>query len=174
MTYEDQKIEGWMSLEELRWLHDQATAMSSIVEIGSWKGRSTHALLTGCPGMVTAVDTFLGAGDARDIEGVQKMNDEIAQKSIKDMFLENVGHFKNLRLLEMRSLDAAKVDGEYDMTFIDASHWYEDVADDIDAWLPKTKKLICGHDYDTMEVLRAVNERLIGIKVVGSIWYKFL
>ncbi len=56
--YKDLGIQGWMSLKELNWLYQQAKKCDSILEIGSWKGRSTHALLSGCKGIVTCVDTF--------------------------------------------------------------------------------------------------------------------
>jgi len=35
------------------------------------------------------------------------------------------------------------------MVFIDGDHSYEGGAADIAAWLPKTRKLLCGHDYNT-------------------------
>ena len=55
------EIPGWMSAEELQWLFEQAGQHENIVEIGSWMGRSTHALLTGTKGKVIAVDTFQGS-----------------------------------------------------------------------------------------------------------------
>ena len=52
-----------MTEAELQWLTERAAEASSVVEIGSWKGRSTAALLSGCKGTVTAVDHFLGSPD---------------------------------------------------------------------------------------------------------------
>ena len=50
-----------------------------------------------------------------------------------------------------------------DVVYIDASHRYEDVAADIDFWLPLVKKggIICGHDYSHkfQGVVKAVDER---------------
>ena len=43
---------------ELEWLYKAAKRMKSIVEIGSWQGRSTYVLLSGCQGPVMAVDKW--------------------------------------------------------------------------------------------------------------------
>jgi hypothetical protein len=46
-------IQGWMGSHELRWLHQTARELGSVVEIGCWKGRSTFALCSsGCPRVV--------------------------------------------------------------------------------------------------------------------------
>lgn len=56
-------------------------------------------------------------------------------------------------------------DGSLDLIFIDASHRYDDVIRDIDAWLPKLKPgigILAGHDYKEWPefgVIRAVRER---------------
>ncbi len=47
------------------------------------------------------------------------------------------------------------------MVFLDGDHEYEGVAADIEAWYPKTQKLLCGHDYnhpDYPGVAKAVDE----------------
>jgi len=66
--------------------------------------------------------------------------------------------------LKMTSLDAAKLyeDASLDFVFIDASHEYEDVKNDINAWLPKVKMggVIAGHDYPWESVAKAVHEVL--------------
>lgn len=156
----DNDIEGEMAKEEINWLYMIAKKMDSIVELGSLKGRSTHALLSGCKGIVHAIDTFERPG---------------AYKA----FLENVGHFKSLRTYKMDSIKAAEKfkDKSIDMVFIDADHSYEAVKADIEAWLPKTKKLICGHDYNLKqwpEVVRAVNEKFNKIGRVYNIWFYYI
>jgi precorrin-6B methylase 2 len=147
------QIHGFMREIELDWLYMTAKKMDSIVEIGSWMGRSAHALLSGCKGTVYCVDHFKGNPSQRNAEH------EIATKQdISEEFLKNVGHFHNLWLMKMSSLEAASKfkDGEIDMVFIDGDHGYEAVMNDFEAWYPKCKKIICGHDFDQYSVKQAV------------------
>ena len=67
--------------------------------------------------------------------------------------------------------------GSFDMVFIDAGHTYNEVSNDIKAWLPYARKLISGHDYCAAwpEVMKAVDDALGKPDgVAGSIWYKWL
>jgi len=169
----EEKIEGWMSPDELRWLKSAATDMDSIIEIGSWKGRSTHALLSKCKGPVYAVDTWQGSP-----EDIETHHAEAKQGGILDQFIANVGHFANLNVCEANSQDTGLLESlpEVDMVFIDGSHEYEAVKADIDAYKGKARKLICGHDSDRPSVQRAVAE-VFGKKAsiaAGSIWQVWL
>jgi predicted O-methyltransferase YrrM len=75
-------------------------------------------------------------------------------------------------------------DKSLDFVFIDASHEYEDVRDDILSWLPKVKEggVIAGHDYYPYDynyfqgVKKAVNEILGGqeLKYSESCWIYYL
>lgn len=161
-------IVGWARPAELGWLHSTAQEMSSVVEVGSWKGRTTDALLAGCKGTVWAVDHFKGSKTERN-----SYHREATEKDISKIFLENVGHYKNLKLLKMDSLEAAKrfEDKSVDMVFIDGGHTYEEVKADIKAWLPKAKKMICGHDYSG-DVECAVHEILGDVNTIEIIWIK--
>lgn len=167
-------IEGWMFPAELAWLYETAKRMMSIAEVGCWKGRSTHALLSGCPGIVYAVDHFQGS------KGEPGHDEARNGVGIRSQFMQNVGDFRNLRMIERDSLAAASMfaDGELDMVFIDAGHTYEEVSADIRAWRPKARRLICGHDYAPVDwpgVVRAVHERLIAPDGVDfTIWWKEL
>jgi len=167
-TYDNQ-IEGWMTKSELNWLHDTAKEMDNVVEVGSWKGRSTHALLTGCKGSVYAVDTWKGSSEELAGPHVEATTTEILPQ-----FLANVGHFENLRTMEMTSLEAASLfeDKSVDMVFIDGAHDYKSVKEDIEAWMPKAKKLLCGHDWQWHTVQEAVTERFGEPDLIDSIWIK--
>ena len=61
-----------------------------------------------------------------------------------------------------------------DFVFIDASHIYKYVAEDIDLWEPKVKKggLVSGHDLDFPDVKKAVAERNIMFnKGPDNVWW---
>jgi hypothetical protein len=141
---------GWMSPAELEWLGAQAARMDSVAEIGSLHGRSAFALLTACPGPVYCIDPW---------------NDE-GEHCIKS-FMGSCGHFPNLHAIQAFSPAAAELVPDVDMTFIDGDHSYAQVIADIQAWLPKTRRLICGHDYQNADggfpgVAEAVHELLPG------------
>jgi len=124
-------IWGWMRVPELEWLGEQARRMRSIVEIGSLHGRSSFALLGACEGPVYCIDPW---DDERNLS--------------YGSFLGNCGHFPNLRAVRGRSPEAAdQVPGAVEMTFIDGDHSRAGITADIEEWLPRTRKLICGHDY---------------------------
>lgn len=164
-------IPGWTSREELEWLSSQAKRFNTIVEIGAWCGRSTVVLLESCKQFVVTVDNW-------DFNLMRPYgNAEQARKT----FWENVRkhpRYQDLYVLGMDSkLAAMVIPGRYDMVFIDANHSYEAVLEDIQLWLPKTKHLICGHDYSDnwFGVKKAVAE-VFGndFSIYESIWYKEL
>ena len=169
MTYNIPDTEGWMLPIEMEFLYNKASEMNIVVELGCWKGRSTHALASGCNGIVYAVDHFKGSPDDGDTEKLAKEQD------VYSIFTENTIQFKNIVVLKMSTADASETfdDKSVDMVFIDAGHNYSDVSNDIRNWLPKAKKLICGHDYYHKPVKQAVVEQLgLPDDVIGSIWIK--
>jgi len=157
------EIKGWMSEEELDFLETKAKEMDSIVELGSYLGRSTVALANGCDGMVWAIDSWEGS------KGLVMDGTEYKQ------FRENTKCYVNIGTIVGDSLEqGSKWKGKADMVFIDADHTYEAVKADIKMWKPKAKKLICGHDYDIASVKKAVDELLEIDGVIGSIWWQKL
>jgi glycosyltransferase involved in cell wall biosynthesis len=166
-SYQDPKIEGMMSLEEMNWLYGTSKTVESFLEIGSYKGKSTHAILSGgCP-KVYAVDHFVGSSDPIETGNLDTYSD----------FMKNVGHFKNLNVRKMSSLEAVKefADKGLDVVFIDGGHRIQEVTEDIVAWLPKAKKIICGHDYNDIKAVRLAVDSLLGpVQVCDRIWYKVL
>lgn len=158
-----------MTEDELQWLYETSLRMDSVVEIGSWKGRSTHALLSGCKGSVFAIDHFKGSPNELDSN-----HQEALEKDIYEAFYDNVGHFPNLVVMKMDSLSASRFFRytSVDMVFIDGCHLYEDVLTDILVWKPIAKKILCGHDFDRAQ---GVIDTFARLKIkpkneVDSIW----
>ena len=165
LSYEIPGIDGWMRDCEMLWLYETAREMESIVEVGSWKGRSTHALLSGCTGRVVAVDTFLGSPS--EMAGA---HGEARAGGILAAFTANVGHFANLQICPMSSVQAAGSfpDASVDMVFVDGEHTCDAVTADITAWLPKCKRLLCGHDWPLVSVQQALNASKIPWQKAGE------
>jgi precorrin-6B methylase 2 len=163
-------LRGGTSDLELQWLFNTAKNMNSIVEIGSFLGRSTLALLSGINpnGKVYAIDPF-------DVN-VYKSQQDPEYSEIYEKFVENTKDFKNLEIIRDKSCNAAiQLKNErFDMIFIDGDHTYEAVKKDIELWLPKTKRIICGHDYNThySSVVLAVKDTLGPVDVYENIWIK--
>jgi len=161
-------VTGWMRPVELDWLYTQARRMSSIVELGSFRGKSTVAFLDGCRGTVYAVDLF-------DDEhfGLYPDNTK-SENSMMHDFLKNTGNAPNLKVIKTYTVLAACMVPSVDMVFIDSSHEYLQTLAELQAWNPKALKLICGHDYmhGAAEVKRAV-DGFFGFEParVQDIWY---
>lgn len=165
-------IDGWMTENELKFLAEKARGMESIVELGSHKGRSSDVLLKNCNGKVYCVDLWDGKTEFGLLAERQQVfvGDEVYNK-----FMENVGHYPNLVPIKMDSSKAVEqFNGDrFDMVFIDAGHDYDSVKKDIEAWLPKCNKLICGHDYSPAwpGVVQAVHEKFKQINFTETIWW---
>ncbi len=166
----DLSIPGYMEPNELQWLYDTARGVYSIVEIGCYQGRSTFALLQGCPGIVYAVDPWY------DIMSDRANNLALFVRNIQCRVSKMGQPWPvNLRVMPMTSAEAAPMLPDVDMVFVDGDHLLPAVRQDLDLWIPKARKLICGHDYgnkDWPAVEQAVKERFgTGFVVpAGMIW----
>lgn len=169
------QIPGWMGTDDMLWLFETARSMRSVIEVGSWKGRSTHALLSGCAGPVYAVDHWLGSQDER---APGQVHAEAAERDVFAEFWGNVGHFPNLQVIRGESPAIAAACPEAEMVFLDAGHTYDEVLADLKAWKPKAGRLLCGHDWGWPGVQGAVLDFLGKPKLPtrggGEIWAVYL
>jgi predicted O-methyltransferase YrrM len=165
--------------EELRWLAERASKARIIVEVGSYKGRSTRALADHCPGTVYAVDVW--DGGYKNDDGTQAQWLDTAS-ALTDFRMNLLLHIAGARVIERKGTLADFVDTlpSADMVFLDADHRYEEVLKDIAnaRRILKPGGLLCGHDYGHKRwpgVKRAVDETFGASCVLGglcrSIWW---
>lgn len=165
-------VEGWCAPAELQYLASLAEKSRCVLELGSWKGRSTSVLAHHTPGIVVAVDTWQGS-----VEHQQQLKGKPAS-GVYHAFCSNTSRYDNVWPLLANSLSAARTLSHgpmrFDLIFIDASHDYESVKADIQAWLPLLAEggILCGHDYMRWGVKNAVRQLVPHHKLVPgtSIW----
>ncbi|HVA31712.1 MAG TPA: class I SAM-dependent methyltransferase [Gaiellaceae bacterium] len=166
------KIEGFTKQSELELLQRLAASMPEdavVIEVGSFRGRSTVAIAEGLAQLerprLVAVDTF--AGDP-GWENIAKVDDA------RRLFDRNTAGIAFLEVIQEESVRASGhiADSSVDWVFIDALHDYRSVRDDIRAWAPKLKPdaLMSGHDYGRADVTDAVLAVYSNVEVEHSIW----
>ena len=123
---------------------------SKFVEIGSWKGKSSAFMAVEIANSSKniefyCIDTWEGSTEHQDMGNL---------KSLYATFIQNmmplVDYYVPIKTTSLKA-SALFEDESLDFVFIDASHEYDDVRNDIIAWLPKIKNngTIAGHDYYT-------------------------
>lgn len=134
-----ESVEGWLSLREGRCLYRLAAGCrgrGAIVEVGSWKGRSTLCLaagsLAGAGTRILAVDPHTGSPEQRRAFGEVHTLDEFRAN------LGRAGLDHLVTPMVMTSLEAARaVVDPIELIFIDGAHEYEAVRADFEAWFPR-------------------------------------
>lgn len=127
-------LEGWLSDAQGRALYRAAAAtrrLGAIVEIGSWKGRSTVWLAHGARAAghrVHAVDPHAGSREDPDARTLDAFLATVSRAGIGDV----------VEPLVMRSEQAARVlTGPVELLFIDGDHSPEGARRDGELWLPR-------------------------------------
>ena len=138
-----------------------------VCEVGSWAGRSAITMAKAGAKEVVCVDTWEGS---ENDEGCKAYDG--SRGTPLQVFLRNTQGLP-IRAHCARSPEAAQKfkDGECDIVYIDAEHDYESVKADIEAWRPKAKHILAGHDYHSFpDVRRAVKDCGITPHVEGNVW----
>jgi predicted O-methyltransferase YrrM len=163
------KVQGWMDEHDLRWLAEEASKHSRIVEVGCWRGRSTTCLADNTPGVVYAIDHWRGSEEHQPVDA----------ERLYEMFREQMASYitagKVVTFRADSTLAAANFAANcetFDMIFVDASHDYESFCADVRAWRPLVRPggLFCGHDAGHPPIVRALAELLPESHNENSMW----
>jgi hypothetical protein len=160
-------VEGWLLPGEAWALYRAVVATAgqvdspTVVELGSWKGRSTIALasaLSKGQGIVYAVDPHMG-------DDGDRLTDQGETFSEFQSNIDRAGVADRVRPMRSTSHEAriGFSDRSVHLLFVDASHRYKDVLQDIDDWTPKLhdQAVAAFNDPFGDGVARALRERVL-------------
>lgn len=178
MIYEN--IQGWFNYAGFYDMMIDRFNNAVFVEIGAWKGKSITYMAerlkeTGKNIKFFAVDNFKGSPESE----CHANDPDIIKGTLYDTYLKNIEPVKDYVTTikgDSKEVHTMFEDQSIDFLFIDGSHTYESISQDIKLWLPKVKDIIAGHDYDWITVEKAVNEIFPNreLWVQPNIWYKVL
>ena len=173
----------WFSYPNLyKSVVEKFSSGSKFVEVGSWKGKSSSFMAVEIANsnkdiQFYCVDHWLGSREHYD------RNHHAYEPNIHMLYNTFLNNMKPVEKyytpLRMSSLEASThfEDKSLDFVFLDASHEYDDVCNDIDYWKPKVKigGILAGHDYnpddkDSCGVYPAVNEKIKQFDVSEYCW----
>ena len=133
------KIGGWLTREEGIFLYNSAKGVpkdGKIVEIGSWKGRSTICLGNGSKdghgAKIYAIDPHTGSSEiTKKLGKVNTYNEFLI--NIKRAGVEKVV----VPIKEKSETASFKIKSPVNFIFVDGAHEYSFVKQDFDLWFPK-------------------------------------
>jgi predicted O-methyltransferase YrrM len=165
-----QNLKGWFDFPTLyKHIVEISPTNSHFAEIGSWQGMSASFLGVEIHNSkknikLDCIDTWEGSTEHTDDEFVVK-------GTLYETFIENIqtlNHIINPIKMDSRSASKLYDDNSLDFVFLDASHDYESVKEDLNLWYPKVKPgcMFSGHDYHASwpGVIKAVNEFAVNNK----------
>jgi len=179
-----QKIEGWLTKKESKLLYELSNnynGKGAIVEIGSWKGKSTIYLAWGSKkgkkNKVYAIDPHSGSLEHKEELGkvwtFEDFKKNIKKGKVNDIISPIVNTSENA------SKEFKKKVG---ILFIDGSHEYKDVKNDFKNWFNKIENngIIAFHDVfnvffngPTFFLMKEIltNKKIYDLKFVDSIMF---
>lgn len=137
-------VEGWLSDDQARRLWDRASelpAEATVVEIGSYRGRSTIVLASAAPPNATVVAIDPHGGNDRApivVHGTAEEGEADHRAFLANLAAAGVGdRVRHLRRFSFDAVDALP-DG-IDLLYIDGAHGFRAARDDIRSWTPKVR-----------------------------------
>lgn len=160
------RIHGWSRF--VNWYAEAvsnapAEAQSTFVEVGAWKGKSAAYMAVEILNSKKDINFFVVDTWKGSDEEAHHEDPDVQAGRLYDVFMENMMPVIDyIAPMRMESVKAAGQfpDESIDFILLDASHDYENVKNDIDAWWPKLKDggVMAGDDYLWDGVLAAVTE----------------
>jgi hypothetical protein len=171
-----QPIGGWLMEGQEKWLFKRARSLkdgTNIVEIGSYKGRSTCCLGFGCKGTkkhVFAIDRFDGGPDLPRYDSFAEFCANVKRCGLSECVEPVIGTSSEIARTWNKPIQ---------LLFIDGSHLYEDVLLDFEGFFPHVVRggMVAFHDVreDHPGVLKAwhgiIKQQLAGVGYCSSIGY---
>lgn len=160
-------VDGWLTEIEGRALAEAATG-KRVLELGSYKGRSTICLAQTAE-HVTAVDTFDGRATPKTGETLGDFLTNLSRYAVRWKTSFYVGTSQHV----VPTLDAT-----YDLAFIDGAHAFDSIRSDCLLAMTKLRQggLLCFHDYNspvdpgvTFAVNRLVAAGAELVRVAGTV-----
>lgn len=162
-------IDGWLTIGQALRLADAAAAApaaATIVEIGSFRGRSTVVLATAAPSdaVIVAIDPHAGNDRGpRELDGYHA-----AAATDRELFERNLvdaGVDQRVTPVAAFSADAHDaVDGAIDVLYIDGAHRYAPARTDIDDWGSRVSdggRLLIHDAFSSVGVTAAICRQLL-------------
>lgn len=156
-------VEGWLAIDDAVWLARYVARVAArdanpvIVEIGSWKGRSTIAMALALRragrGTLFAIDPHLGVSSSPS-DTMPEFLSNLNNAGVADLV-------EPIRTFSREPLERF-ADRSVSFLFLDGSHDYDEVVRDIAAWEPKMAEnaVIAFDDADWPGVNQAIREHL--------------
>lgn len=169
MNHYYESVSGWFDESDKNFYDRMVNKYNNgdiFVEIGSFKGRSASVMGVNIINSnknikFYCVDTWMGSEEHQ--KGALAEDPDVVNGTLYQQFLKNIAPVKDvINVIRKASVEAASEfeDRSLSFVFIDASHDYENVKKDINAWYSKVKSggTLAGHDWNYHEVMRAVKE----------------
>jgi hypothetical protein len=179
-----QDIHGWFNFNRFYdSIIDSLPENFIFVEVGVWKGQSlsyfvVESINKNKKGKIFAIDHWLGSAEHQKNASAYDPIVDIPNK-LYEQYNININSIRSY-ITDIRDNSKNASDKFFDNTidaiFIDASHDYHNVLQDLTCWYPKvrTNGIFSGHDYNWQEVKSAVHDfaqaNSLNIFNDGTIW----